>query len=357
MSPLLPFIVRLLSSLSMICGPEEVTLLFAGDAMQHQSQLDAAKTPSGYDYSECFANVERYISDADYAVVNLETTLGAGNFTGYPCFCSPVSYAEALIDAGFDMLLTANNHTLDRLDKGLERTVRVLDSLNIDHIGTYSDAASRKERIPFVKNIGGFKVGFLNYTYGTNGITLRGNGVVDYIDRDLMRHDIKATRDAGAEIVVAAVHWGVEYNLLPHSTQKSLADFLVDEGVDLVIGGHPHVIQPMEMRQSEATGKNALVVYSLGNFISGMRTNDTRGGAMVKAVLARDDEGKAMVKGADYSLVFTVAGTKGGRNFTLYPAESDSIPAGWKEKCRSFTLSAEKIFNKHNKDVSRRNIQ
>ena len=214
--------------------PQEVSLVFAGDAMQHQGQLDAARRPDGsYGYDGCFDAVAPYISAADYAVVNLETTLGAGGFTGYPCFCSPDSYAEALRDAGFDMMLTANNHTLDRLDKGLHRTISVLDSLGVDHLGTYHDGESRQRALPMVKDIKGIKIGFLNYTYGTNGLTVKGDAVVDYIDTDLMASDIESARAAGAEILAVAVHWGVEYKLLPHPSQKALADFLVGQGSTL----------------------------------------------------------------------------------------------------------------------------
>ncbi len=341
MSTILPFIVQLIS---LVLTPQEVSLVFAGDAMQHQGQLDAARRPDGsYGYDGCFDAVAPYISAADYSVVNLETTLGAGGFTGYPCFCSPDSYAEALRDAGFDMMLTANNHTLDRLDKGLHRTISVLDSLGVDHLGTYHDGESRQRALPMVKDIKGIKIGFLNYTYGTNGLTVKGDAVVDYIDTDLMASDIESARAAGAEILAVAVHWGVEYKLLPHPSQKALADFLVGQGVDLIIGGHPHVIQPMEVRHSEKYGKDVLLVYSLGNFISNMKTTDTRGGAMVKAVLRRGDDGVARFAKASYSLVFTVPPAGGVSGYRLYPAMSDGIPAS----------SAERIFTRHNISVPR----
>ncbi|MDE5940749.1 MAG: CapA family protein, partial [Muribaculaceae bacterium] len=213
----------------------EATLLFAGDAMMHQAQIEAARRcggGSGYDYSECFSMVSSLVESADYAVVNLETPLGKSGFTGYPCFNAPVSYASALKDAGFDLFLTANNHTLDRRDKGLSYTIEALDSLEIPHVGTYLSPSSRNRAIPFIKDVKGFRIGFLNYTYGTNGISVQGDVVVDYIDRDKIARDVEATRSAGAEIVVAAMHWGEEYLLLPVRSQKSLADYLVSLGVD-----------------------------------------------------------------------------------------------------------------------------
>ena len=344
----------LLSLLSLVFAPAEATIVFAGDAMQHQGQLDAARRTDGtYDYSTCFADVRDYVTSADYAVVNLETTLGATNFTGYPCFCSPDSWATALDDAGFDMMLTANNHTLDRRDKGLKRTVEVLDNMDIDHIGTYRDASARSATLPMVRDINGIKVGFLNYTYGTNGIKVTGDAVVDYIDRSLIKRDIANTRAAGAEIIVTAMHWGEEYKLLPNASQRSLADFLVAEGVDMVIGGHPHVIQPIEVRDNPSGGKS-LIVWSLGNFISNMKTRDTRGGLMVKATIARQD-GKAGFKEAEYRLVFTVPAT-GKENYRLITVDDadDYGRAGrFSADCKAFTVSAMSVFDKHNVGVTR----
>lgn len=256
----------LLSFVSMLFGSEKADIVFAGDAMQHKAQIDAASRGGGvYDYSDCFKALSPYISDADYAVVNLETPLGGEPYSGYPCFSAPDSYLDALTDAGFDMMLTANNHTLDKRDRGLVRTLDKLDERNVTHLGTYRNAAERDSVLPMIVDIAGFKVGFLNYTYGTNGITLSSDAVVDYIDRDKMARDIARTRSCGAELVAVCVHWGLEYQLLPSPAQRQLADFLVEQGVDMIIGGHPHVIQPMEMRR-RADGSNVVVVYSLGNF-------------------------------------------------------------------------------------------
>ena len=297
----------LLSFVSMLFGSEKADIVFAGDAMQHKAQIDAASRGGGvYDYSDCFKALSPYISDADYAVVNLETPLGGEPYSGYPCFSAPDSYLDALTDAGFDMMLTANNHTLDKRDRGLVRTLDKLDERNVTHLGTYRNAAERDSVLPMIVDIAGFKVGFLNYTYGTNGITLSSDAVVDYIDRDKMGRELARSRSCGAELVAVCVHWGLEYQLLPSPAQRQLADFLVEQGVDMIIGGHPHVIQPMEMRR-RADGSNVVVVYSLGNFISNMKTVDTRGGAMVKVNLERDAECRAPVASAGYRMVFTVS--------------------------------------------------
>lgn len=349
-------LLPLFALLSLLLPQPQAEIVFAGDAMQHQIQLDCSRHAGGqYDYSTTFSEIAPWVRGADYAVVNLETTLGWGGFTGYPCFCSPDSYATALRDAGFDLFLTANNHTLDRRERGLRRTVNVLDSLGVDHIGTYNDATARKKAIPFVRDINGFKVGFLNYTYGTNGIKVRGDVVVDYIDREQIREDIEATRRAGAEIIVVLPHWGVEYQLHEHPAQKALAKFLHDNGVDIVMGGHPHVVQPMHL---VGEGKNSRVtVYSMGNFLSGMRTTDTRGGAMTRIILRRDYDGRAYIAGADYRLVFSVPGRPGSQPYRLVFIDEDtdisSAVGSMAPQCRAFAASALRLFDNSNTSFPR----
>lgn len=337
---------------SIMSQPVDVSIVFAGDAMQHIAQVNSAKRAGDlYDYSECFTEVKDYVSSADYAVVNFETTLGGKPYTGYPCFSTPDSYADALAAAGFDLFLNANNHTLDRGYKGLIKTIETLDKKNISHIGTYVNKSSREMSVPYIKNIKGIKIAFLNYTYGTNGIKPTNGVKVNYIDTLQIKQDIVKSREGGAEVITVAIHWGEEYNLLPNRSQKKLADFLCNQGVDLIIGGHPHVIQPMEIRHSEKYDKDCLVVYSLGNFISNMKTADTRGGAMVKVTLERDVLGKVKIKTANYSLVFTLQ-PDGKHNYRVVPVESDAVKA-MKWQCTQFVKNAESIFSKHNVNVKR----
>lgn len=248
-------------------------------------------------------------------------------------------------------MLLANNHMLDRRDRGLVRTLNVLDSIGVPHSGVWRNAAERAELNPVVREVNGFRIALLNYTYGTNGIEPQGDVVVDYIDRAVIAADIERARALGAEIVAVCVHWGDEYRLLPNAAQRSLADWLVGQGVDMIIGGHPHVIQPMEMRRDAATGRPVLLVYSLGNFISNMKTADTRGGAVVRVRLMRDRNGKAHVADATYRLVFTVP-PAGGRNYRAVPAEHCPEPQ-WRQACSTFVRNAEAIFSRHNIGVSR----
>lgn len=331
----------------------EVEIIFAGDAMQHKAQIEAALQSDGtYNYDECFVDIEKYINNADYAVVNLETPLGGKPYTGYPCFSAPDSYLSALSDTGFDLMLAANNHTLDRSDKGLLRTISQFELQNTDYIGIYRNNIHREKHLPFIKNINGFKIAFLNYTYGTNGITIQGNVIVDYIDRERIKDDVNKARKAGAEIIATCIHWGNEYQLLPNSSQRLLADYLCDLGVDLIIGGHPHVIQPMEIRHNLKHNKDILVVYSLGNFISNMKTRDTRGGATIKVTLKRNKKGIAYIENASYRLFFTIPPTNKNQNFKLSPVEK-LTNGEWNNQCKAFTQSAEAIFSKHNRNVPR----
>ncbi len=151
--------------------PARITLLFAGDLMQHKPQINAARTPEGtYDYSPCFSLVKEQISKADIAIGNLEVPIGGKPYGGYPAFCAPDEYLYAIKEAGFDVLLTGNNHCLDRGKKGLERTILMLDSLQIPYAGTYKNEDERRQRYPLFIRKNGFHIAFLNYTYGTNGI-------------------------------------------------------------------------------------------------------------------------------------------------------------------------------------------
>lgn len=343
----------LLALASLIVPTDSVEILFAGDAMQHQRQIDAAMSKgskeAGPDYSDYFSSLTPYIQGADYAVVNLETPLGGAPYSGYPMFCAPDNYLTALTDAGFDLMLTANNHILDRRDKGLIRTIETFENRDVDWIGVYRDAAHRSEHLPFIRDIGGFKVAFLNYTYGTNGITRRTPVEIDYIDKTLIASDVKRARDAGAELIAVCIHWGDEYKLLPNATQMSLAEYIRSLGVEMIIGGHPHVIQPMELQV--IGGKPTLTVYSLGNFISAMRTPDTRGGAMVRVKLKRDILRRPYVSEAAYKMVFVQEPQGRGDNFRLLPVGTDSLASASRMHHDNFARNARRIFDSHNINV------
>lgn len=339
--------------------PDTICLLFVGDAMQHGPQLSAALRYGGgrkYDYSTCFTLIEPEVKAADYAVANLEVPLGGGpKYSGYPNFSAPDSYAEALRDAGFDLLLTANNHCLDSGMAAARRTLVALDRLGIDHIGTYDTQAQRDSLVPFIKDINGVKFGFLNYTYGTNGIPARDGMEVALIDREKIASEMKKSREAGAEILIVTLHWGVEYAQLENENQRRLADFIFSNGADMVIGSHPHVVQPMKVVHNEKTGKDALVVYSLGNFLSNQNDTNSRGGALVRVRVVKEPDGSVRFLDADYDLFFTAKPEGSNTNYRVVPSwMPEQIPPGQRKTRDGFERSALKIFNENNVKVPRR---
>lgn len=256
--------------------PSTASLYFAGDAMQHIAQIESAlQTDGTYSYKECFTYVKEQVSEANLAICNLEVTLGGEPYRGYPQFSAPDEFASALKDAGFDILLTANNHCLDRRNKGLIRTLDVLDSLGIAHVGTYRDSAERDSLYPYLTTVNNITFAILNYTYGTNGIPANPPCIVNFIDTAQILIDINKARAKKADVIIACMHWGDEYVLKQNKTQEQLTDWLIENGVDHIIGNHPHVIQPTELRKDKYNGGHHFIAYSLGNYISNMSARNT----------------------------------------------------------------------------------
>lgn len=192
---------------------DTITLAVVGDLMCHASQFQDARTPEGFDFRPAFEPLRSYLAKADLAFGNLETVIAGpdARFTGYPTFNTPVEYLDAVRDAGFDVLTTANNHALDRGAVGVDRTLEALDNRGLRHTGT---ARTRQEREqPLVVDVKGLRLGVLAYTYGTNGIPLpKGRPfAVNLIDRQAIADDISRAREAGAETIAVFLHWGHEY--------------------------------------------------------------------------------------------------------------------------------------------------
>lgn len=331
---------------------QKLTLLFAGDLMQHQGQINAAATPTGYDYTDCFRYVKEEISQADIAIANLEVTLAGKPHTGYPVFSAPDEYLQAIKDAGFDVLTTANNHCLDRSRKGLERTIVMLDSLRLLHAGTYQSAQTRAKRYPLLLEKNGFRIALLSYTYGTNGIKAVSPNVVNYIDKKIITQDLQAARALRPDVLIACMHWGIEYQSLPSNEQKSLTDWLISQGVTHVIGCHPHVVQPLELRTDSVTKQQNVVAYSLGNFISNMSARYSDGGLMLKLELTKDSVTR--VSHCAYSLIWTARPVLSGqKNYTLYPVSplTDSLPEAARNRLKIFIDDTRTLLQKHNRNV------
>lgn len=263
-----------------------LSILIAGDFMQHGPQITAALQPdSSYNYDECFARVKPVIEDADVAIGNLEVTLGGKPYAGYPQFRAPDEYLQAIVDAGIDIILTANNHCLDSGKHGLERTIMMMDSVGVPHIGTYVDEFEREDNYPYILEQNGIRVAILNFTYGTNGLVVKEPNIVNMMDTAIIAVDLITAKEVNPDVIIAIPHWGIEYQSLPSKEQRRMADWLIGNGVDHVIGGHPHVAQPMELLND---GKN-FVAYSLGNVISNQSKPNTYGGYMVRLDFVKND--------------------------------------------------------------------
>ncbi len=268
-----------------------VTLIFAGDIMGHSPQFQSAYDiqTKTYDYKVCFENVKPYIESADIAVANLEVTLAGPPYSGYPNFSSPDALLDALKYTGYDVMLTANNHVLDRGKHGFERTLKVLSDKEMKFVGSYLNQQQRDTLYPLIIDTHGLKIAFLNYTYGTNGYKPLSPTIINVIDTNQIKKDIKKARSKSADIVVMTVHWGTEYQTKAGIEQQKLAKLFAREGVDLIIGSHPHVVQNAELLEIDSTRK-VPVFYSLGNSISNQRNINTDGGIMVKVEIGANSK-------------------------------------------------------------------
>ena len=267
---------------------KQVTLLFVGDLMQHQAQIDTALRPdSSYDYRHCFSLVGEHISQADIAIGNLEVTLGGKPYRGYPQFSAPDEWLLALRDAGFDILATANNHSLDRRRRGVERTLALIDSVGLTAIGTYRDSSDRTRRYPLLVEHDSIRIVLLCGTYGTNGIATTPPNIVNSLDRQEFLTDLHAARAMRPDVLIALLHWGNEYQQQPTPEQRELAHWLIQQGVDHIIGSHPHVIQPIELVPHTDYPTQHVVVYSLGNYVSNMSIPHSDVGLAIELTLEK----------------------------------------------------------------------
>ncbi|MBP3228066.1 MAG: CapA family protein [Bacteroidaceae bacterium] len=335
-----------------------VTLLFAGDLMQHQGQINAARRADGtWDYTDCFRYVRDEISSYDLAIANLEVTLPGPPYTGYPQFRAPDAFLQGALDAGFDVMLTANNHCCDSHQAGLERTIRVLDSLQVPHLGTYRTQEERDANYPLLVERNGIRIALLNYTYDTNGIPFRKPNVVNLIDRTQMAADIARAKRMNPDVIIANMHWGIEYVMTPNKQMRDLADWLLAQGVDHVIGGHPHVVQPVEVRQGKDGAKH-LVVWSLGNYISNMTKDNTEVGLMVNLTLEKDSVTRLTDCG--YTITFCSRPAVSGRRVhTVLPAsfpQGEMRPAE-RERFNRNIATARRLFEKYNVGIKENNRQ
>lgn len=295
-----------------------------GDMLMHLPCIEAGKTSDGYDFTPFFRYIQDYIQSADYAVANLETTLAGPSreYKGYPNFNCPDDIVRSLQDTGFDMLLTANNHCYDTGTKGYHRTQEVLTEAGMDYIGSMPN-----EEDPgyLIKDINGISIGMICYTYednsdpnvvAPNGVTMKdadekliNSFNVNELDTFYQRIEgqIAEMKEQGAEALVLYIHWGVEYQLKENSHQNNIAQKMCDLGIDVIVGGHPHVIQPMELLTSSADESHKTIcLYSTGNalsnqrqgLISAIKTAHTEDGIVFNFTFAKYSDGTVRVEDA-----------------------------------------------------------
>lgn len=309
--------------------PETMQIVMVGDMLMHDKIIESGKQEDGtYNFDHLFANVAEFISEADLAIVNQETIMGGPSYgyTGYPSFNSPYELADAEVKAGFDVLLLATNHTLDKTKKGVLNCMEYLDTTypTLGYVGINHSQEEQDNEI-FTYEANGITVAILNYTYGTNGIPIPSDMpyIVNTLDEDKVRADIRKAEEI-ADFTIVCPHWGTEYKLEADSSQKQWADIFLEEGVDLVLGAHPHVIEPIEWLTDE-NGHEMLVYYSLGNFINGTSstghgvTNRMVGG-IADITIARDEE-TGEVEIVSHGAVPIVCHVAKGTEYTVYYME------------------------------------
>lgn len=304
----------------------DVTITALGDIMCHKNQIERAYDISSdsFNFDPSFQYVDDYLNSSDYTVGNLETTLAGRNqgynddvygYCGYPRFNSPNELVDSLKSSGVDLFCTTNNHSLDSGTEGLFSTINYLDSIGVDHVGTYlsyEDSVDDK-----IVNINGMDVGFVAYTNITNGLTVSDDE--SYVINNLnyyssgpvnsMLESVSRMKESECDIVVVFIHFGNEYVTDPDSSQTSIVDRLFDAGADVIIGSHPHVIQPMEIREitnDDGTTRQGVVIYSMGNFISCQTFEDNiqKDTGMIVDFTFGQDNGSTYIKKVDISFVY-----------------------------------------------------
>ena len=308
-------------------SPEHVntvtsTLAVGGDIVMHTGLNGEAMGDTGYDYVPIFGILKDFIASADYSVCSLVTTFAEGaNYTAYPLFKSPTDLAASIAQVGFNLVNTATSHCVDSFKDGIDYTLDTLDAAGLSHVGTYRtqeerDASGNR----YMADINGINVAFLAYTCDTNSVPVAGFEyaasicALDYlgggtkIDYDLMQADISSAREAGADIVFVFMSWGTEFATEPNEQQVEIADFLFENGADIIIGGHCRVPQRMELRtvkDAEGNERTGFICYSLGNLLSCQNDEYTDISALVNIQLTKDtDTGEVWISDVSYKPIY-----------------------------------------------------
>lgn len=325
---------------------ERARLVFIGDVMAHDKQLEAASGDAGYDFGPQFRRILPLFYDA-LVVANLETVFAgeAAKFTGYPEFNTPDQLAEALADAGVRVVTLANNHILDRREWGAARTLAVLDDAGLLWTGIVHDAGDLNR--PLIVHYEGFKIAILSYTYGSNWPPTKNavsaDVLLNIISPEAVAAGLDRAKALSPDLTVACFHWGNEYVFEPTKRDREIAALCFEKGADLVIGTHPHVLQPVEVRSAdEPGGYPRLVAWSLGNFVSNQRTLPRERSVVLAVDVERAAEGGAAIKRVSVSPTWVSARwANGRRRFEVVyagaggPFNHAGLPAGELKKARA----------------------
>src|SRR3989339_1176376 len=305
---------------------DTLKLLFIGDIMQHQAQLDAALVKGSvkkgtplYDYSSYFSKLKEHFNRADLTIANMETTFAGPPYSGYPNFNSPHSLLTASAESGIDIFLAANNHTCDKGRRGLTGTIGLYDSLGIKYTGIYRNPEEEINRNPLIVNIREFKVAFLNYTYGTNGIPIPPPFVVKLLDTLAIKTDLARAKALNPDFIIVCPHWGEEYKLVHSAQQERMERYFYENGADLIIGSHPHVHQDYNIIKPDGTTIEHITIYSLGNAISNMTAPNTRVGMMAEIVLCKGEDGSRRILEPNIEYIWTLRPKMFDRNYSILP--------------------------------------
>ena len=303
-----------------------------GDIMCHNTNFQDAYNSStkSYDFSYYFTDIKKYLQGADITVGNLETTFAGSKkgYSGYPTFNSPEILAKNLKSAGFNLVSTANNHCMDSGYSGLTSTIDFLDEADLAHTGTFKSKEDQEKIL--VQNVKGINIAFLSFTYGTNGIPIPKDKsyAVNLIDKDLIKKQIELAKKENPDLICVSMHWGIEYQTSSNKEQQNLADFLFDNGVDVILGNHSHVPQEMEKRKiklSDGTTKDGFVIYSLGNFMANQNKKYTQDSAILNIQFTKHkDDGKITIDTVTYTPIYMFKNTsKSTKKFKILDIEQE----------------------------------
>lgn len=308
----------------------EYTIIMVGDVLLHTPVEESCRQADGsYDYDSLFAYTKDAISAADLALVNQEVIIGGAELgiTGYPSFNADFSLCDSLTDAGFDVICHATNHAMDKGRKGLVNCAEYwrenYPQITVLGIHDTADTSTACGAEPVILELPDMKIAVLNYTYGTNGISLPEDMpyAVDMLEEEQVAADIQRAEEL-ADFTIVCPHWGTEYRLSPDASQEKWTKIFAENGADLILGTHPHVIEPVEWVADPESGHEMLVYYSLGNFVNwtsgtGMGTANRMVGGMAEVTIAKNDDGEAEI--TDYGVSPVVSHvTSGSGGVTAY---------------------------------------